>query len=83
MEKLLFDLFQLVILIKVSCWVVKGLFKKSKKRRKSIAGKVFRLISNRVHHQLDNALKRQKRKLQPSQKNVVYPSNVIPFRQTK
>lgn len=80
MEKFLLNLFQLVVFIKVCSWLAKGLFKKSRKR--SIAKKVFRLITNRIHYYLDNAIRRQKRKLQPSQKNLV-PSNVIPFPKSK
>lgn len=74
MEKLIFDLIQLVILARVSYIVLRWTFS-PKIRRKSIVGKLWRLISRHIHYKLDNALKKQS--LQSAN------GKVIPLRKTK
>lgn len=84
MMKFLLDVLQIVILIKLSYSVVKWVLGVRKSKRKSIASKIVKLLSNRIHYQLDNALKKQKQTLRPTH-GFVKPTNakVIPLRKTK
>lgn len=84
MEKFLLDTVQLIIAVRVSYSLLKWIFFAKKKGQKSISKKVWKLCTNRIHHLLDNALRNQKKKIYSTkQKDIVYPSNVVPLRKTK
>lgn len=80
MMKAVFDIIQLAVVVKLGYTLIKWAIKGAKSRKKSIVSKIMKLISNKIHYKLDNALKKQK--------DLMYPSSsdngkVIPFRQTK
>ena len=72
MEKLLFDILQIIVVTKVTYSLIKWTFKKKKKRnKKSIAGKVVSLVSNKIHHKLENALRTQRDSQDPNYGKVI------------
>lgn len=84
MGKFLLDLLQISIAARVGYSFLKWAIRGTKRRKKGIASKIMKLITNKIHYKLDNALKKQKEVISSSkQKKIEYPSNVIPFRNTK
>lgn len=84
MQKFLLDLLQLIVITKVGYSLLRFAIGSTKRRKKSIVGKVWRLFGNRIHYYLDNALKKQKKVLHANRyKEVEYPPNVIPLRKTR
>ena len=84
MEKMVFDALQLLVIGRIVYSLVKWSFRSKKKKGKGITKKVRRLISNRIHYYLDNAIKKQKKVLHGDKaKEIALPSNVIPFRKTR
>lgn len=79
MQKAILDLLQIAIVVRMGYSLIRWAIGGTKRRKKSIAGKVMKLVSNRIHYRLDNALKKQK--------EVFYPSSeygkVIPFKKTR
>lgn len=78
MQKFIFDLLQIAIVVRMGYFILRWAVKSTKSYKKSIVGKVIKLVSNRIHYRLDNALKKQKKKLYPS----VEHNNVVPFKKT-
>jgi len=82
MEKMIFDLLQIMLVLlvlRVSYYVLKWSFS-SKIRRKSIVGKLWRLIFRRIHYKLDNALRQQDKLIENKQ---MESGKVIPLKKTK
>lgn len=83
MEKMMFDALQLLVIGRIVYSLIKWSFR-SKKKKRSIIKKIGKLVSNRIHYHLDNAIKKQKKVLHADKnKEVALPSNVIPFRKIK
>lgn len=79
MQKFLFDVFQIIIVAKIGYSILKWAIKGTKSRKKSIVSKIMKLVSNKIHYHLDNALKKQRKVLYP--KNT--SSKVIPIKKTQ
>jgi hypothetical protein len=75
--KFLWDVLQIAIAIRILYGLGKWLLRK--KKRKSMSSKVWRLISNRVHHRLDIAIKKQRDALYPKASR---DGKVVPLRKT-
>lgn len=80
MEKAIFNVLQLIVFIRVGYTMLRWVFS-PKVRRKSIVGKVLKLISRQIHYKLDNALKKQTKAFQVQRE--VANGKVIPLRNTK
>lgn len=79
MQKVILDLIQIAIVVRMGYSLIKWAFGSTKRHKKSIVGKIMKLVSNRIHYHLDNALKKQKEAFYPSAEY----GKVIPFRKTK
>lgn len=78
MQKMMLDMLQIAIVVKMGYSLIRWVFSGTKKR-KSIAGKVMNLATRKIHFYLDNALRNQKEKYSPIKKG----GNVIPLKRSK
>lgn len=79
MTKVLMDMLQITIVVRMGYSLIKWVLGSTKKHKKSIVRKFTKLISNKVHYKLDNVLKKQKELQSPSFSG----GKVIPLKRTK
>lgn len=79
MEKLLLNLLEIAVVIRIGYTLFRWAFKSPK--RNSIVGKLWRLASRSIHHKLDNAIKNQQRKYQLYK--GVEAGKVVSFKNTR
>lgn len=82
MLKFLLDVLQLAIALRLGYLAIKWLIfrKKKKRRRKSVVKKIGKLITNRLHYELDLMLKKQNEALHPSKTS---DGKVVPFKKVQ
>ena len=79
MQKVILDLLQIAIVVKMGYTLIRWAIGGTKKGKKSIIRKIMKLVSNRIHYRLDNALQNQNEAFYPSSEY----GKVMPFRKTK
>jgi len=83
MGKFILNVLQLIIVVRVGYSLLKWMIF-TKKKSKSIASKIMKLATNKIHYRLDNALRNQSKTFKvKKQTDVIATSNVVPFRKTK